>query len=65
MPEKAGFLGVRPATASNGPRRLAQLAKWRVQTGDLVFYSAAGQELKRLRYAEGRFVGAGVEMARG
>ena len=64
MGEKAGFLGVRPTTASNCPRRLAQLAKWRVQTGDLVFYSGAGQELKRLRFVEGRFIGGGVEMVR-
>ena len=64
MGEKAGFLGVRPATATGCPRRLANLAKWRVQTGELVFYSAAGQELKRLRYVEGRFIGGGVEMVR-
>ncbi|MES2340954.1 MAG: AprI/Inh family metalloprotease inhibitor [Pseudomonadota bacterium] len=64
MGEKAGFLGVRPATATACPRRLANLAKWRVQTGELVFYSAAGQELKRLRYVEGRFIGGGVEMVR-
>lgn len=62
--EKAGFLGVRPATATGCPGRLAKLSKWRVQTGELVFYSAAGQELKRLRYVEGRFIGGGVEMVR-
>lgn len=64
MGEKAGFLGVRPATAIGCPGRLARLSKWRVQTGELVFYSAAGQELKRLRYVEGRFIGGGVEMVR-
>ena len=64
MAERAGFLGVRNAAAADCPRRLAQLAKWRVQDGQLVFYSSAGQELKRLRYVEGRFIGAGVEMVR-
>lgn len=64
MAERAGFLGVRNAVAAECPRRLSQLAKWRVQDGQLVFYSGAGQELKRLRYVEGRFIGAGVEMVR-
>ena len=64
MAERAGFLGVRNAVASGCPRRLGQLARWRVQEGQLVFYSGAGQELKRLRYVEGRFIGAGVEMVR-
>ncbi|MFN3931439.1 MAG: AprI/Inh family metalloprotease inhibitor [Brevundimonas sp.] len=64
MAERAGFLGVRNAVAADCPRRLAQLAKWRVQDGQLVFYSGAGEELKRLRYVEGRFIGAGVEMVR-
>lgn len=64
MAERAGFLGVRNAAATDCPRRLAQLAKWRVQGGELVFYSGGGQELKRLRYVEGRFIGAGVEMVR-
>ena len=50
--------------ATDCPRRLGQLAKWRVQDGQLVFYSGAGQELKRLRFVEGRFIGAGVEMVR-
>lgn len=64
MGEKAGFLGVRPATAAGCPGRLEKLARWRVQTGELVFYSTAGQELKRLKFVEGRFVGGGVEMTR-
>ena len=64
MAERAGFLGVRNAVATDCPRRLSQLAKWRVQDGQLVFYSGAGQELKRLRFVEGRFIGAGVEMVR-
>jgi hypothetical protein len=64
MAERAGFLGVRAATASGCPRRLERLSKWRVQDGQLVFYSGAGEELKRLRFIEGRFVGGGVEMVR-
>jgi len=64
MAERAGFLGIRNAVTADCPRRLSELAKWRVQGGELVFYSAAGQELKRLRYVEGRFTGAGVEMVR-
>jgi len=64
MGEKAGFLGVRPATAAGCPGRLERLARWRVQTGELVFYSKAGEELKRLKFVEGRFVGGGVEMTR-
>ena len=64
MAERAGFLGVRNATATNCPRRLQRLAKWRVQDGQLVFYSGVGEELRRLRFVEGRFVGGGVEMVR-
>ncbi|MDO9471436.1 MAG: AprI/Inh family metalloprotease inhibitor [Caulobacter sp.] len=62
--EKAGFLGVRPATATGCPGRLSQMGKWRVQTGELVFYTNAGAELRRLKFVEGRFVGAGIEMTR-
>lgn len=62
--EKAGFLGVRPNAATACPRRLEQLGKWRVQTGELVFYTNAGAELRRLKFVEGRFVGDGLEMTR-
>jgi hypothetical protein len=62
--EKAGFLGVRPATASGCPGRLARMTAWRVQTGDLVFYDKMGQEIRRLKFVEGRFIGGGVEFTR-
>lgn len=62
MGEKAGFLGVRPATATDCPGRLKKLAKWRVQEGQLVFYSSVGEELRRLRFVEGRFIAGSLEM---
>lgn len=62
MGEKPGFLGVRPATATGCPNRLAKMAKWRVQDGQLVFYTGMGEELRRLRFVEGRFIGGGVEL---
>ncbi len=62
--EKAGFLGVRPATATGCPGRLSKMGKWRVQTGELVFYTNAGAEVRRLKFVEGRFLGGGVEMTR-
>ena len=64
MAEKTGLLGVRAASATGCPRRLERLAKWRVQNGELVFYSGVGEELKRLRFVEGRFVGGGLELKR-
>lgn len=62
--EKAGFLGVRPATATGCPGRLEQLRTWRVQMGELVFYDRMGQEARRLKFVEGRFIGGGLELVR-
>lgn len=62
MGAKAGFLGVRPATRSDCPRRLERLNSWRVQGGELVFYDKMGQESQRMRFVEGRFIGGGVEL---
>ena len=64
MGQKAGFLGVRPATASGCPGRMNRLRTWRVENGQLVFYDKMGQESGRLRFSEGRFYGQGLELWR-
>lgn len=64
MGERAGFLGVRPVTAEACPGRLSRMARWRVQGGQLIFYTGIGEEVRRLRFVEGQFVGGGVEMRR-
>lgn len=62
--EKAGFLGVRPATPTGCPGRLEKMKTWRIEMGELVFYDKAAQETRRLKFVEGRFVGQGVEFRR-